>query len=112
MSFRACWPITDASTPSLDLCPQACTALGRLPRQAHARPSGHGRFTAAPSAHVPGSGRVTNWVLIYECPARPTNRAPLRALPTNPAAPAHPPAGAAATPTTAPDTHQAGDTAA
>lgn len=76
--FRACWPITNESTPYQRLVAQACRDLPTLEAQAHAQPTGPGRFSARPSEHVPGSGRVTAWTLLYECPA--TRTAP-RAIP-------------------------------
>ncbi|UIU47020.1 hypothetical protein [Microcystis phage MinS1] len=77
MTFRAIWPITDERLPFTALCAQAWPDIPRLLRRAHATPTGHGRFTAAPSAHIPGSGRITDWVLIYECPARHDGRTPI-----------------------------------
>jgi hypothetical protein len=68
-TFRALWPITDPNCPFLRLCNDAFPDVPALLRQAHAIPTAHGRFHVAPSAHVPGSGRITDWVLIYECPA-------------------------------------------
>lgn len=117
-TFRAIWPITDQKATFLDLCRQAYDEVGQLLRQAHARPTGHGRFSVAASAHIPGSGRVTDWVLLYECPAQ---RAALRALPTIPAAVASTPAAAGPRPAAGVDgevalqpatSTQAGETAA
>ncbi|WKN47126.1 hypothetical protein [Nocardioides sp. Arc9.136] len=97
-SFRAIWPITDLHAGMAQLVAQARPELPRLLAQAHARPTGIGRFTVAASAHVPGSGRVTEWVLLYECPARP---APVRVVPTNYAAASSKGVDAAAEPTSA-----------
>jgi len=69
MIFRALWPITDDSLTFADLCKQAAGDLPDLVIQAHARLLRPGRFTIAESAHVPGSGRVTPTVLLYEAPA-------------------------------------------
>lgn len=68
-TFRALWPITDHTITFPALCHQAWEDVPHLLLQAHAKPTGHGRWYSAPSTHVPGSGRVTDWVLIYECPA-------------------------------------------
>lgn len=73
--FRAVWPITDESMPYADLCRTAEDDLPLLIAQAKARLLRRGRFSIAPSASVPGSGRVTESVLIYEAPAV---RAPIR----------------------------------
>ena len=70
MIFRARWPIHHHA-PHTDLVDQAAADLPTLIRQAHARLTGPGRFTIARSQHVPGSGRITEWVLIYEAPAAP-----------------------------------------
>lgn len=82
-TFRAIWPITNERLPFVALCTQARHDIPLLLAQAHARPTGPGRWSMAESTYIPGSGRVTPWVLIYECPARCT---PVRAVPTIPAA--------------------------
>ncbi|GAW54709.1 hypothetical protein [Nocardioides sp. PD653] len=90
-TFRAIWPITNERLPFIALCAQARHDIPLLLGQAHARPVGGGRWTLAESVHVPGSGRVTPWVLIYECPA---HRVPVRVLPQIPAVVASTPATA------------------
>lgn len=69
MIFRAIWPITDERTPYAELCHGAQADLMLLLAQAHARVTGPGRFSIAPSVYVPGSGRVTESVLVWEAPA-------------------------------------------
>lgn len=79
MIFRAVWPVVDERLPFTALCAQALHDVPILLAQAHARPAGPGRWSMAESVYVAGSGRVTRWVLLYECPAR---RVPVRALPS------------------------------
>ncbi|MCF6376918.1 hypothetical protein L2K70_04820 [Nocardioides KLBMP 9356] len=69
--FRAIWPIVDESMPYADLCREATADLPRLITQAKARLLRPGGFSIAPAAQVPGSGRVTESVLIYTAPAEP-----------------------------------------
>ena len=69
-TFRAIWPIIDESVPYADLIEQASDDLSVLVRQSRAELTGPGRFSIAASASVPGSGRVTESVMIYEAPAR------------------------------------------
>ena len=66
--FRACWPITDPTTPYADLTTQAAGDLPLLLRQAGACPvvGEFGRWYITASSAVPGSGRITDKVLIYE----------------------------------------------
>lgn len=72
MIFRAVWPITNETRSFLALCAEAQHDVPLLLAQAHARPTGPGRFTVADSAQIPGSGRITPWVLLYEAPATRT----------------------------------------
>ncbi|WP_435744954.1 hypothetical protein [Nocardioides sp. SYSU DS0663] len=74
--FRALWPITDHSAGITQLAAQARHDLPLLLAQAHARTTGPGRFSVAPSAQIPGSGRTTAWVLLYEAPAIKTPARP------------------------------------
>ncbi|WP_210651321.1 hypothetical protein [Nocardioides sp. SYSU D00065] len=67
--FRAIWPITNERLPFTALVAQAQHDLPFLAAQAHARITGPGRWSAALSTDIPGSGRVTKWVLLYEAPA-------------------------------------------
>ena len=78
--FRAIWPITNERLPFTALCAQAAHDVPLLAAQAHARITGPGRWTAALSTDVPGSGRITEWVLLYEAPA---TQAPRRTTPTH-----------------------------
>ena len=71
MIFRAIWPITDESVSYADLCRQAANDVALLIGQAHCRLTKPGRFSIAPAELVPGSGRVTDSVLVYEAPASP-----------------------------------------
>jgi hypothetical protein len=74
MKFRAIWPITNERLPFTALCAQATHDLPALTAMAHARLTGPGRWSAALSTDIPGSGRVTQWVLLYEAPATPAPR--------------------------------------
>lgn len=67
--FRAIWPIVDETVKYGDLLRQAATELPTLTTQAHVRVIGAGRFSIAESVYVPGSGRLTDSVLVYEAPA-------------------------------------------
>jgi hypothetical protein len=69
--FRAIWPIADESVPYAQLCHEASADLPHLVAQAKARLLRGGSFSIAPSAQVPGSGRVTESVLIYTAAAEP-----------------------------------------
>lgn len=69
--FRAIWPITDERLPFTALCAQATHDVPLLAAQAHAHLVGPGRYTVARSTDIPGSGRITEWVLIYDAPATP-----------------------------------------
>ena len=68
-TFRAIWPITDETVGYAALCKQAQSELPLLIAQAKARLTHPGRFSIAPSDKVPGSGRITSAVLVYEAPA-------------------------------------------
>jgi hypothetical protein len=72
--FRAIWPITNERLPFTALVAQATHDLPLLTAMAHARLVGPGRWTAALSTDIPGSGRITQWVLLYEAPATPAPR--------------------------------------
>ena len=74
-TFRAVWPILDESEPYGSLCRQATADLPTLIAQAHAVVLTRGRFSIAPSSHVPGSGRITDSVLVFEAPAVQDNKA-------------------------------------
>lgn len=65
--FRAVWPITDESVSYASLCREAERELPLLLARAHSRAVGGGRFSIAPAERVPGSGNITESVLIYEC---------------------------------------------
>lgn len=68
-TFRAMWPITDPSTSWQRLCATARRDLPTLAIRAGADLGGEGRFYVARSVDVPGSGRTTEHVLVYEAPA-------------------------------------------
>lgn len=68
-TFRAIWPIVDESVSYAALCKEATAELPAVIARAHAQLLSPGRFSIAPSVDVPGSGRVTESVLIYEAPA-------------------------------------------
>ncbi len=74
MIFRAIWPITDTGAHWADLIMYAKDEVPMLAAQAHARLTGAGRFSIADSRFVPGSGRVSDHVLIYEAPAKTAPR--------------------------------------
>ena len=69
MRFIAFWPITDEAVPFRVLRDQAAAEVPALAAQAHARITGRCRWTIRDSAAVPGSGRVTDTVLVCEAPA-------------------------------------------
>lgn len=77
MIARLMWPIVDEHAGITQLCAEAVDEVPLLLRQIHARPTGPGRFGIADSRDMPGSGRITRWVLTYECPAVPSGRQPL-----------------------------------
>jgi hypothetical protein len=66
--FRAIWPMTN-DLPYRRLIRDAKEDLPLLAAQAHARITGPGRFSIAESVDVPGSGRTTPTVLVFEAPA-------------------------------------------
>lgn len=70
-TFRAIWPIVDQRIPYDQLIAEATDDLERLTLHAHCRVTnyGAGRWSIARSSQVPGSGRVTPTVLMYEAPA-------------------------------------------
>lgn len=76
MIFRATWPITDPTVGFLELLEMARQDLPALLTQAHARRTGLGRYTVAHSIDIPGSGRTTEWVLLFQCPATRTDARP------------------------------------
>jgi hypothetical protein len=69
--FRAFWPIVDQRVPYDALIREAEAELPELTIRAHARITnlGAGRWSIERSSRVPGSGRVTPTVLMYEAPA-------------------------------------------
>lgn len=69
MIFRAIWPVVDETVTYADLCRQAAEDLPTLLTRSSARVTGPGRFSIAPADKVPGSGRVSESVLVYEAPA-------------------------------------------
>jgi hypothetical protein len=66
--FRCVWPIHDNVTYRR-LIRDAKDDIPTLAAQAHARITGPGRFSIAESIDVPGSGRTTPTVLVFEAPA-------------------------------------------
>jgi hypothetical protein len=74
--FRAVWPIVDERVPLPHLEAQAEADLPLLLGQVHARLLERGVFKVADSRTVPGSGRVTPRVLVYEAPAKPMRARP------------------------------------
>lgn len=69
--FMAIWPIVDESVEYHRLCREAADDLPQVLARTRAQVVGPGRFSIAPSVSVPGSGRVTPTVLVYEAPAVP-----------------------------------------
>ena len=69
MIFRAIWPIVDESVSYAELCKEAAADLPLLVARAKARLLRPGAFQVAASVDVPGSGRVSESVLIYTAPA-------------------------------------------
>lgn len=67
--FRAIWPITDERMTVADLIREALPEVPLLAGQAGARLIDGGQFITADSRRVPGSGRVTPRVLIYQARA-------------------------------------------
>lgn len=80
--FRAIWPIYDPTMPYDAMLQAAIEELPDVAARSHARITGRGRFTIAPSSKVPGSGRVTDTVLVYEADADPLPRRPYHRQPT------------------------------
>ena len=69
-TFRAFWPITDQRIGWDELLRAASMDLPLLAAQAQCRIAGDGAFRIARSVDVPGSGRITPTVLVFEAPAR------------------------------------------
>lgn len=69
MIFRAVWPILDDGTTYRDLVRAAKAEVPLLAAQAHAKLTGPGRFSIADAIDVPGCGRTTDAVLVFEAPA-------------------------------------------
>lgn len=67
--LRLLWPIVDPLAAFPALLEEASREIPALARRHHARITGPGRFTVARSLEVPGSGRTTEWVLLWEAPA-------------------------------------------
>jgi hypothetical protein len=76
--FRALWPITDPTLGVGELLATAAADLPLLARQARVELAGEGRYCVARSATVPGSGNITEWTLLYTCPAVPAGDPALR----------------------------------
>lgn len=74
-TFRAVWPILDETETWASLCRQASADLPTLIAQAHAVVLTRGRFSVAAAEQVPGSGRISESVLVFEAPAIRDNRA-------------------------------------
>jgi hypothetical protein len=72
--FKALWPIVNEKAPVTAMFTLAARDVPDLARRAHARITGPGQFTFERSVDVPGSGRVTEWVLVYTAPAVPVPR--------------------------------------
>ncbi len=72
--FRAIWPIADEAVPYAELCAEATADLPWLVQTARVFITTEGRFSVAPACDVPGSGRVTGSVLVWEAQARPAPR--------------------------------------
>lgn len=70
-TFVAYWPITDQSVGWDELIKAAEQDLPLLLGQARCRKAGPGAFRIARSVDVPGSGRLTPTVLVFEAPAWP-----------------------------------------
>lgn len=67
--FRAVWPVLDEAAPLSELLREATAELDEVASRAHARILTRGRFSIALSSQVPGSGRITELVLLFEAPA-------------------------------------------
>lgn len=68
-TVRLIWPILDESLTLGQLIAEAAPEVPMLISRAHAVAAGVGRFYTAHSWEVPGSGRVSNLVLVFEAPA-------------------------------------------
>lgn len=73
LHFRAMWPIV-SDQPAQQLIREAREEIPLLAARAGARIIGPGRFTFARSVDVPGSGRVTEFVILFEAPASEKKR--------------------------------------
>lgn len=72
---RMVWPILDTSRPLDALIREAHGELAELAARTGARLVGSPRYTVARAVDVPGSGRVSELVLLAEAPAVPDRRA-------------------------------------
>lgn len=70
-TLRLLWPITDDNLPLRRLIEQAKPEVAELACRAHARVTGGGQWSIRRAVDVPGSGRVTEHVLVLEAPAEP-----------------------------------------
>lgn len=74
-TVRCMWPILPGTGHDLSvLISEAEQELAWVLNQAGAVVTGPGRWSTARSDQVPGSGRVTPLVLLFEAPARPKTR--------------------------------------
>lgn len=71
MNFRAVWPVLDARVPVPQLLAEARDELAALATRAGCQITGTPRFRLAPSDRVPGSGRISETVLLADAPAEP-----------------------------------------
>jgi hypothetical protein len=72
--FRAIWPVVDPTVPLRHLVAEAAADVPNVALRSRAEITGPGTWSMAPSEAVPGSGRVTDTVLIFEAPAVPMPR--------------------------------------
>lgn len=75
-TFRAFWPILDDSMTFPELCAEALPTVPLLAAQARARIVDGGRFSAVDSRRIPGAGRCSARVLVYEARAVPMAKRP------------------------------------
>lgn len=73
---RVIWPILNPALGPQTLIAEAERELPDILTRTHAQVTdpNAARWSIAPSDKVPGSGRITDTVLIYEAPARPIPR--------------------------------------
>lgn len=76
--LRAFWPIVDPTLGWDDLISEALKDLPWVAARSHVNITGLPRWYVARSVDFPGSGRVTELILVCEVPA--TRRTPLRLL--------------------------------